>query len=463
MPKNAALHDYSELFTSTQAYISGVQEEVRSFVRLIGVDRFSRADLVTLQEMADLHFEQATDLASVLWQNGLLGYVDESGRRRFYSMGDVEQFHFPPEVDTYVLHPCLVYTVGGIRHVPAGSGAGEVRYTRPLPAAERSNLPWTSRAASSSGGTQGLLEPGPAEVRSTAEAKAADYAVGDILEDRFEILQLLGQGSFSKVYRVRDDVEGEERALKLFGSAAGDEAVRREIGALRKIDHPNVVKVFWAGKTGAGDWYLITEFVDGESLDEFVSGQRRLRDREAVDVALDLLDALVAFHPDAARLKQLDARRHEGELPEGEAREWLELQDKGLIHRDIKPLNVILTRTGAKLLDFNIASRVGDPVHTHSGTPPYQPPDAGLTRWDVSTDLFAVGVLLYRLLGDGHHPFPNAKPMIDIRVIDPRTIRPGLNPDLAEFLIKACAPASADRFPTAADMRLALRSVRADL
>src|SRR5690348_4317003 len=282
MPKNAALHDYSELFTSTQAYISGVQEEVRSFVRLIGVDRFSRADLVALQEMADLHFEQATDLASVLWQNGLLGYVDESGRRRFYSMGDVEQFHFPPEVDTYVLHPCLVYTVGGIRHVPAGSGAGEVRYTRPLPAAERSSLPRTSGGAPPSGGTQALPGPDPAEVRSPAEAKAADYAVGDILEDRFEILQLLGQGSFSKVYRVRDDVEGEERALKLFGSAAGDEAVRREIGALRKIDHPNVVKVFWAGKTGAGDWYLITEFVDGESLDEFVSGKRRLRDREAV-------------------------------------------------------------------------------------------------------------------------------------------------------------------------------------
>jgi hypothetical protein len=448
MPKNAALHDYSELFTSTQAYISGVQEEVRSFVRLIGVDRFSRADLVALQEMADLHFEQATDLASVLWQNGLLGYVDESGRRRFYSMGDVEQFHFPPEVDTYVLHPCLVYTVGGIRHVPAGSGAGEVRYTRLLPP---------------SGGTQALSEPDPAEVRSPAEAKAADYAVGDILEDRFEILQLLGQGSFSKVYRVRDDVEGEERAFKLFGSAAGDEAVRREIGALRKIDHPNVVKVFWAGKTGAGDWYLITEFVDGESLDEFVSGKRRLRDREAVDVALDLLDALVAFHPDAARLKQLDAQRHEGDLPEAEAREWLELEGKGLIHRDIKPLNVILTRTGAKLLDFNIASRVGDQVHTHSGTPPYQPPDAGLTRWDVSTDLFAVGVLLYRLLGDGHHPFPNAKPMVDVPVIDPRTIRPDLNPDLAEFLIKACAPAGADRFSTAADMRLALRSVRADL
>ena len=300
-------------------------------------------------------------------------------------------------------------------------------------------------------------------MRSSAGAKAADYDIGDVLEGRFEILQILGHGGFSKVYRVRDDVEGEERALKLFESAAGYEAVRREIGALRKIHHPNVVEVFWAGKTSVGDWYLITEFVDGESLDEFVTGPRRLRDREAVDVALDLLDALVAFHPDSARLKQLDAKRREGDLPEGESREWMELKDRGLIHRDIKPLNVILTRTGAKLLDFNIASRVGDPVHTKSGTPPYQPPDAGLTRWDVSTDLFAVGVLLYRLLCNGHHPFPNAMPMVDVPPTDPRTIRFDLNPDLAEFLVKACDPASAHRFATAADMQLALRNVRAGL
>jgi Protein tyrosine and serine/threonine kinase len=457
MPQGAALHNYSELFTSTQAYISGVQEDVRSFVRMIGVERFPRADLEALNEVADLHFEKATNLASVLWQNGLLGYIDEIGRRRFYSMGDVEEFHFPPDVSTYVLHPCLAYTVGGIRHVRADpAGTGDVRRASPPTSREPA-------AAASSSGSQALPEPDPAEVRSSVGGKAADYAVGDIIDGRFEILDVLGQGGFSKVYRVRDEVEGEERALKLFDSAAGYEAVRREIGALRKIHHPNVVEVFWAGKTNAGDWYLITEFIDGESLDEFVTGKKHLRDREAVDVALDLLDALVAFHPDAVRLKQLDAESGEGDLPEAELLEWMELKDKGLVHRDIKPLNVMLTRTGAKLLDFNIASRVGDPVHTQSGTPPYQPPDAALTRWDVSTDLFAVGVLLYQLLCNGHHPFPNAMPIAGEPVIDPRTSRPDLGPDLAEFLIRACAPASADRFSTAAEMQLDLRNIRADL
>ncbi|HJZ08709.1 MAG TPA: serine/threonine-protein kinase, partial [Trebonia sp.] len=433
MPPNAALQEYSELFTSTQAYISGVQEEVRSFVQMMGVDRFSRGDLAALQEVVDQHFEKVTNLAAVLWQNGLLGYVDESGRRRFYSMSDVEQFHYPPDANTYVLHPCLVYAVGGIQHVREDSG-GKRRRTRRFTPPERKDLPQAPAAEprQGNGGTRALREPAPTATRSVA--RAADYAVGDVIDGRFKILEKLGEGGFSKVYRVRDDVEDKERALKLFATAAGHEAVRREIGALREIRHPNVVEVFWAGQTKAGDWYLIIEFIAGESLEEFVTGERNLRDREALDVALDLLDALAAFHPDA--------------------------EGRGLIHRDIKPRNVMLTRTGVKLLDFNIASRVGDPVHTQSGTPPYQPPDADLTSWDVSTDLFAVGVLLYQLLCNGSHPYPNALPVIDGPVTDPRTIRQDLGPDLAEFLIKACAPASRDRFATAAEMQLALRGIR---
>lgn len=308
--------------------------------------------------------------------------------------------------------------------------------------------------------SQVLPEPDPAEVKSSAGAKAVDYTVGDVIDDRFEIIEVLGQGGFSKVYRVRDEVEGEERAFKLFDNAAGYEAVRREIGALRKVHHPNVVEVFWAGKTTAGDWYLITEYIDGETLEEFATGKRHLRDREAIDVGLDILDALVAIHPDAARIEELDRKKHEGELSEGEYDEWMELQDKGLVHRDIKPLNVMLTRTGTKLLDFNIASRVGDPVYTQSGTPPYQAPDSDLTRWDVSTDLFAVGVMLYQLLCNGQHPYPSSKPMIGESVIDPRTVRPDLDMALVEFLVKACASYRNERFATAQDMKDALAAIR---
>jgi serine/threonine protein kinase len=313
------------------------------------------------------------------------------------------------------------------------------------------------------GDSQPFPRPDPAELQAPATAGAADYAVGDVIDDRFEILDIIDQGGFAKVYRVSDDVEGEERALKLFNSAAGYDAVRRELRALRRIHHPNVVDVFWASKTRSGRWYLITEFIHGERLDEFVGGTRCLRDREAVDVALDLLEALVSFHPDSARLAELDTKRLGSALSEDEYHEWRELSEYGLVHRDIKPRNVILTRSGAKLLDFNIASRVGDPVRTQSGTPPYQPPDADLTRWEVTPDLFAVGVILYELLCDGHHPYPNARPMVDEPVIDPRKLRPDLAADLVELLTKACAPAKADRFATAANMRDALRKIRAEM
>ena len=91
---------------------------------------------------------------------------------------------------------------------------------------------------------------------------------------RFEVEEVLGSGGFSKVYRVRDVVEGEERALKLFENAAGYDAVRREIGALRKVDHPNVVKVIWADRTPDGEWYLIIEYIEGEHSGEYATGKR---------------------------------------------------------------------------------------------------------------------------------------------------------------------------------------------
>jgi serine/threonine protein kinase len=126
-----------------------------------------------------------------------------------------------------------------------------------------------------------------------------------------------------------------------------------------------------------------------------------------------------------------------------------------------KPQNVILTRQGATLLDFNIASRVGDPVTTVSGTPPYRAPDVDYTKWDVSTDLFAVGVTLYELLCNGEHPYPGGRPMIGEDVRDPSSFRPDLPEQLHAFLARACAPYRDQRFQTAHEMRSELTGIRA--
>ena len=102
-------------------------------------------------------------------------------------------------------------------------------------------------------------------------------------------------------------------------------------------------------------------------------------------------------------------------------------------------------------------------MRTQSGTPPYQAPDADLTRWDVSTDLFAVGVMLYELLCNGQHSYPAAKPMPDEPIVDPKTIRSDLDEALADFLRRACASDRRTRFNTAAEMETELREVRARL
>jgi uncharacterized protein (TIGR02653 family) len=306
----------------------------------------------------------------------------------------------------------------------------------------------------------GLPAPDPQEIATSKGTKARQYTVGDLIGERFEVLKILGQGGFAQVYKVLDRLEGEERAFKLFENAAGYDAVRREISALRKIDHPHVVKVLWADKTTDGEWYLITEFIEGEMLEEYARGNKHLRDREAIDVALDVLDALTAIHPDAARLDELATKNKDGGLSPSEFEEMQGLQEHGLVHRDIKPQNVVLTRQGAKLLDFNIASRVGDPVKTVSGTPPYQAPDADYTRWDVSTDLFAVGVLLYELLCNGEHPYEGGRPMLGEPVRDPRKFRSDLPDALGQFLQKACAPDRDDRFKTAVEMRTQLQAIR---
>ncbi len=305
-----------------------------------------------------------------------------------------------------------------------------------------------------------LPAPEPAEIERAEETQASDYVVGDVIDGRFEIKAVLGSGGFSRVYRVHDSVEDVERAFKLFNNAAGYEAVRREVGALRKVHHPHVVTVIWADRTSRGEWYLISEYVSGEPLDRYTDGTQHLRDREAVDVAIDVLDALVAIHPDAVRLDELEVKKRGGDLTEDEFEEMMRLQDEGLVHRDIKPQNILLTRSGAKLLDFNIASRVGERVMTVSGTPPYQAPDVDYTRWDVSTDLFAVGVVLYELVCNGEHPYVGGKPMVGEDVRDPRELRSDLGSDLANFLLRSCAPYREQRYSTASEMKAELERIR---
>jgi uncharacterized protein (TIGR02653 family) len=288
------------------------------------------------------------------------------------------------------------------------------------------------------------------DVEPPKHARVGQFAVGETINDRFEVRELLGHGGFSTVYRVHDRLENAERALKVFSTAQGYDAVRREIGFLRKIDHPHVLKVIWADQTNDGTPYLISELLEGRLLEDFVSGEVLPID-EILAVGDDLLSALEAIHPAEEQIAELKT----GELSERDFAKLQELQSAGFVHRDIKPNNLMLTPSGVKVLDFNIASRVGDRIMTRSGTEPYQPPDIGETTWNASTDLFAAGVVLYELVC-GEHPYPNASPRVDESPRDPIEFRADLSRKLRAFLVKACAPLSEERFSTAKEMRAAL-------
>jgi serine/threonine protein kinase len=274
-------------------------------------------------------------------------------------------------------------------------------------------------------------------------------------EDRFEFRQKLGEGGFASVYEVYDKLERVDRALKIFQTPGASERVRRELSSLRKIEHPNVVRVYWADRTSDGRYYIVSEFVPGETMDAFTARDKRLSLDEAVAAVTQLLEALVAIHPNDRRMEELRS----GDMSEDEFAELQELQDAGIVHRDIKPANLILTPEGRiKLLDFNIASVAGDPMVTRSGTPPYQAPDNPPT-WDVSTDLFATGVVLYQLV-TGEHPYKKEEPRLDQEPIDPRKFREALPLPMAQFLSKAAAPRREERFATAGEMKSALLAAK---
>jgi hypothetical protein len=111
MPRDAARQGYSEVYTSTAEYLDGIDQQVREIIRQVGVDRFTRQELELLQLQAEEAFDGATNFPSVLWQSGLLGYVEKDGEAHFYSQADMDQFDLPMDLDDYVFHPCLIDSV----------------------------------------------------------------------------------------------------------------------------------------------------------------------------------------------------------------------------------------------------------------------------------------------------------------------------------------------------------------
>ena len=212
---------------------------------------------------------------------------------------------------------------------------------------------------------------------------------------RYELGGLLGSGGMGSVYRARDARLGGEVAVKVLGEhhAGVPEFVERfgrEVRSVASLDHPNIVRVFDSGKGEDGSPYMAMEFVDGGTLGDRIRHEGSLPPREATRVALGVAEALGAAHA------------------------------AGIVHRDVKPENVLLTKDGrVKVADFGIARAAEATTMTRSsmilGTAPYLSPEQARGEpVGPASDLYSLGVVLYEMLtgeipfGSGEHANPLA-------------------------------------------------------
>ncbi len=269
--------------------------------------------------------------------------------------------------------------------------------------------------------------------------------VRQAFDGRYQVESEIGRGGNARIFLARDP-EGRQVALKilhpeLLVSVAADRFLR-EIKLASRLSHPHIARLLDSGER---DWlvYYVMDFVDGQTLRERLDSSRQLSIAETLRIASDLLDALDHAHR------------------------------QGIIHRDVKPANVVLSAQGAILLDFGIARAVvasGSDQLTRSGiavgTSTYISPEqiTAVTDIDHRCDIYSLGCVLYECLA-GQAPFVhrNEAVVLQLHLTQPapdvRTLRSDTPPELATAIAKAMAKTPNERWRSAAEMRETLAAV----
>jgi eukaryotic-like serine/threonine-protein kinase len=209
--------------------------------------------------------------------------------------------------------------------------------------------------------------------------------VGETVADRYALEELVGHGGMSSVYKAKDSLLERHVALKILHDqySADDDFVerfKREARSVAQLQHPNIVTVIDRGEEN-GRQFIVFEYIDGENLKELVVRKGRLEVRDALEIAVEVARGLAFAH------------------------------EQGLVHRDVKPQNILLNGDGrAKVTDFGIARTVDVDGMTQTGTVLgtsnyIAPEQASGQRVDAHSDVYALGVVLYELLA-GEVPFP---------------------------------------------------------
>jgi serine/threonine-protein kinase len=280
-----------------------------------------------------------------------------------------------------------------------------------------------------------------AYLATPAVPASADVQAGQVLDERFEILDVINRSAMSSVFKATDLTTGRHVALKvplpnLEGDPGAFSRFQREEEIGRSLDHPSVLKILPVDDKEKSRPYIAMELLEGQTLEQRMQQTRAFPEDEALRIVGHVCDALGYLH------------EHE------------------IVHRDLKPQNIMLCNDGSlRIMDFGIAKAGASKRLTFGGfsptmgTPDYMAPEQVKgQRGDERTDLYSLGAILYEML-TGHVPFeaPNAFAVMNARLVGdppaPRSYNPALRPQVEEIILHAMAREPANRYESAKAMK----------
>lgn len=269
--------------------------------------------------------------------------------------------------------------------------------------------------------------------------------LAEAVAQRYELERELGRGGMATVYLARDRESGELVALKAMhknvGSKIGVERFRREMGIAASLDHPLIVPLTDSGSVGDLLYYVMP-YIEGESLSQCLDRQQRLELDEALRITRDIADALGYAH------------------------------SRGILHRDVKPENVLLARGHALIADFGLARAIGGPDRRKLtstgvivGTVHYMSPEQLLERPDLDqrSDIYSLACILYEMLTGG--PPYTARTITDLvgqilsaAMPSVRTVNPSVPAAVDAVITRALAKKAQERYCSMQEFSAALVS-----